>query len=563
MSAVEVLEGLSPEDLGLDPQQFPSFRAEQLEAIEAGVYGEERVQALGAPGGIGKSLVAWCIAKLIGGKSLILTRDHGLTKQYMDDFERYGLVEIKGRSNYACQEGWGTCEDGAHWGCESLGEKPPSCVYWGKKQEAIRAQVKLTNYKYHLYSGMRTSAGLGAVDTLICDEAHFLDKELADFMQVRLWEWEIRKLMHDVSRPKREDIGEWRQWAGLNLPSMKEEVKARKQRAVELKLSGDMGLAEVQVKLSKQLEGLTERLAALDSTVDDEWVCEMYEGGQWGRYWNFDPVGVGRYTESRVFRGAKRVVLMSATLNRETLRMLGVRKEESRFLEWRRIFPAQRHPVYLLPTYKEVARTSKNPEGRAAIAVNYTISDQDMKAVMETMDQFLDLRLDRKGLIQTVSYRRQETVMELSRHRGIMIGNTKDPESEDARKTAEKFRKAKAPSILVSPSFSTGWDFKFTACEYIVLLNIPFKPAQTKVAKARYEKYPRLRDYEALQEFWQSTFRGMRDMKDRCEVLILDGRAAWFLSKTKDMSPRGMVDNLRKVTEIPQPPPKLIVAEIA
>ena len=227
--------------------------------------------------------------------------------------------------------------------------------------------------------------------------------------------------------------------------------------------------------------------------------------------------------------------------------LLGVGKDEYEFREWNRIFPGNRHPIYSIPA----RRDGKD------IRIDRRTTREDLQAWVDHIDSIIDGRLDRRGIIQTVSYERQRFLFDHSRHREHFLGNTADPDSDTAAEIAEEFRVAVPPRILVSPSFSTGWDFPGRECEYIVLCKVPFKGNGSKVQKVREERDPQYGAYGAMLEMVQGAGRGMRSSDDQCEVFVVDGHVNWFLFQNKNLAPGWFVRGLRKVVEIPEPPEKL------
>src|SRR5262245_37402315 len=154
MSMIDMLEGYKPSDFGLDASEYPEFRRDplndrevQLEAIEFAAYCEKRVAAARIPTGIGKMLVAWCLHKVTGLRTCVLTGTKGLQDQYQEKLSKYGLVDIRGRSNYGC--GYFpnlNCRGGASMGCPYVGGG--GCAYEIAKYDAKEAECLSTNYTY-------------------------------------------------------------------------------------------------------------------------------------------------------------------------------------------------------------------------------------------------------------------------------------------------------------------------------------------------------------------------------------------------------------------------------
>lgn len=547
---LEYLEGLEPAQLGISC--FDTYRDIQLEALEKIVYGERRFSALSLPTGSGKSGVAFSAAKYTGLRTVILTATLGLQTQYLRDFNRDGLVDIRGRSNYQCIDFEdSSCLEGGVRGCRCT--NGGGCEYERARDRARNSECVITSYAYWLVANDKATGlerserdaqwkGENPVEMLICDEGDAGRQWLEDYLSVRVHESEIKRWVD--TKEVGDDPGFWRSLASAGLVEIKEEVKAAKAR-VRAKTKG-------AVEEYFKLERLQRKLERIEGMDEGEWVIERRDGTRWGRMWCFDVVWPGRYAERYLFCGVPKVVLMSATLRPKEMSLLGVGKEEYEFREWGRVFPANRHAIYSCPARK-VGEDGKLTDVR----IDHRTSERDLELWVERIDEIIDGRLDRKGLIHTVSYDRQRFLMNHSRHAGIMVGNTADPESESATEIMEMFRKSEAPRLLVSPSFARGWDMPGEVCEYGIIVKIPFAPSNGKVAKAREERDKSYGSYLAMQTMVQSAGRGMRSAEDRFEVLCVDGHLTWFLNKNKTLAPEWFAGSVRRVNKVPVAAPKL------
>jgi Rad3-related DNA helicase len=275
------------------------------------------------------------------------------------------------------------------------------------------------------------------------------------------------------------------------------------------------------------LEELVEALGAVGKMRGAEWVCEMKQGTKWGRCWEFDCVWPGQWAEGRLFVGTPKVVLMSGTLHPSVFNLLGIKKEEREFREWPRVFPAQNTPVWHI---------------KSGVRVNRHVTDEGVDEVVKLVDRIIDANTSngagpRKGLVQTVSYQNQKRLLERSRHRGIMLANTQDPDSDSAQEVAKEFRESEGPKVLVSPSFGMGWDFRRRQCEFIILFKVPYPDMRPKVMVERMSRSKTYGDQIAAQTMVQSSLRGTRDELDRCNVYIVDDGVVWFLRKNKALVP--------------------------
>jgi Rad3-related DNA helicase len=201
---------------------------------------------------------------------------------------------------------------------------------------------------------------------------------------------------------------------------------------------------------------------------------------------------------------------------------------------------------------------AKKPNGKN-VSLRYDSPPEDVRRLIEFMDkEIIKPRLDRKGLIATMSYKYQQEIMSHSQYSNIMLGNTQDPASDSAQEVAEEFRRAKPPALLASPSFTTGWDFPMDQCEYIIVFKTPWVPAFSKIAKARLAKDPRYADALGMKMLEQICGRGMRRMNDRCEVFMIDGSIGGFLFNNRTLAQDWFYDAVRGVPTVPKPPMRLV-----
>lgn len=558
---LEYLAGYTPADFGFG-DEFPEFRKDprngrevQLEAIEFAAYSDKRFVGMSVPTGVGKSLIAVTVQKLSGLRTVVLTGTKGLQSQYQNSFSKYGLVTIMGRSNYRCGDHQDqTCLGGSTAGCRYVGGK--GCEYEVQKAKACNADLVSSNYAYWINVNDRANGlqrnqqdsefyGENPVELLILDEGDSAREWLEQYLSVRVYESEIKRWVDPKEVHDEPEV--WKGLAEVAAGEVKEELEAK--RLVLKSKSRQAKHEEIEEVL--KLERLLQKFERIKDIEENEWVIERRDGTRWGRMWAFDVIWPGRYAEKYLFCGVPKVVVMSATLRPKEMRLLGVGKEKFEFKEWDRIFPANRHQIYLCPPTKQAG--GKTVE----IRIDRRTSQEDLELWVEWMDKFIDQVQDRKGLMVTTSYDYQRFILNNSRHSSIMMGNTAEPESDSAAEVAELFKKSRPPQILVSPSFGRGYNFPMDECEYILIPKLPLKPNHGKLAKARDDRDPQYSFHLTMRDIEQISGRGMRDFIDRCQVVLMDGHAGWFLYRNKNLASQWFVSAVRRVSEIPKAAEKL------
>ena len=85
---------------------------------------------------------------------------------------------------------------------------------------------------------------------------------------------------------------------------------------------------------------------------------------------------------------------------------------------------------------------------------------------------------------------------------------------------------------------TSGWDFPYDECQYIIIGKVPFGDGRSPVNKARQTDDPEYGNFEAMQTIVQEAGRGTRSMQDGCEVIIVDDHWSWFWRNNKQFAPQ-------------------------
>jgi|WetSurMetagenome_2_1015567.scaffolds.fasta_scaffold31866_2 Rad3-related DNA helicase len=529
---------MTPQDLGF-PESYSEFRPAQSEAVEFCLTSERRVTGIGAPTGVGKSGIAFSLAKVLGGRTVILTANLGLERQYTNCFGQ-AVANIRGRANYRCWEG-GSCEDGARMSCQAKG----NCLYTQALKAAQQAPIVVTNYAYWLAVNSK-GRGLGQFDTLICDESCQAVEWLSRALDFHIGERECREAKVVLTGPPGEAIDEWQGWASAVQCGAEAALLIAKARALVAPSHARDRLAMA----ARKAESLVDRAARLASISQDNWVVTRNDGTDDGRIWRFECVWPGQYRE-RLLQGIERVVLMSATLRPKTMALLGIARDRYEFQEWGRQFPAANGPVIWWPCGQW------GPDGKLTpLRVNHRMNEHDEGLWLGHIAAILNARSDRRGLIHSKSYARARRIADsIGKGHWLKLNGAADPESGNAREAFDAFLRGPDNAVLCSPSFSMGWDFAGRAAEYQIIAKIPIPDTRSKVMQARLDKDRGYGDYLAAQELVQACGRIVRSPDDRGETVIVDDSWQWFGYKAREHFPRWFKVRMEK--ELPRPLEKL------
>jgi Rad3-related DNA helicase len=530
----------SPADLGFPPK-FESWRDDQLRAVNKVLGSTQRFVALTMPTGAGKGLtyVTAALVQKDVKRALFLTATKGLQDQNTRDFSALGFTDIRGQSNYPCvalQRGAALhryrhgnyehrCDEGpCHAGvrCSHIPDRSqPSlrsnCEYYGAVHDATGATLVGTNYSYWLHAG-QYSQGIGKFDCVVLDEAHEADKEVESFLTFELTDKDVHRARTKLLDSQ--EVYDWKLWAKGHVTSLARTIEEEEEHP-PISAEGVRDIREL-----KRVHGKFERLATLDP---ESWVVDLESGHP-----VFTPVRVAEFCEAVLFRGIPRVILTSATLTLKTLALLGIKREEATIWECPSSFPVERRPII---------HVNPQPE----IRVSHKMSDAHKIFWRARIDNLIGPRIDRKGIIHTVSYARMKDLMQHSEYRDFFITH----DSGNTPAAVAEFKRQKPPCILLSPSIMTGFDFPDDDARWQIIGKIPLLDTRGIAIQTRIAHDPDYANYVAMQKLVQACGRIVRSPLDWGETFIVDDQFIWFLRRARKFAPRWFHDAVQWVCSLP------------
>lgn len=548
----------TPIELGLPEKFHGGWRPTQVLALEILITNPKRIAALCMPTGSGKSPVIVGDAVYSKEPSLFVTWDKGLQDQYYNDFASIGMVDIRGASNYQCEmRDEFTCEDGASARCPLKGTA--ACPRSNAEMRAATSSLVVTNYSKWIAS-KKYGMGMSHFKRVYFDEGHKGPDAIAAAMQVVLHHKEIEETLQIPfpRQPKTDDVELMRIWKSWALQC--KEVAQEEFHKTRLKIQNHKGQVKTSwVKHMTHMGYLSKRLSIITTANANNWIVDQIEKG-----YVFDPIRPGRYGEAVLMMNVPKVTFVSATMPVKTLHMTGIGRGGSNtpiyddrkdqvgeltanyiYREFDSDFDPKDCPIYWIKTMR------------------IDSSAEDLTMAWIRFDQWASPRMDKKGIVQTVSHGRRESIMARSRFGPQMMFNER---GELTSTKVEEFKVSPMGTILVSPSISTGYDFPGDQCEWTWICKVPFEPP-SKIVKARQADDKEYRGYRAIQYLEQAAGRHVRYGKDkdrpgdRGETAIPDDHMSWFYLQFKHLASRSFrrryVYTVGGTLVIPKPLPKL------
>jgi hypothetical protein len=509
----------------------------------------------------GKSALAVGLAQLLPetDRVLILTSTKALQAQVADQFHETGLRDVQGKSNYKCvagsrggdhadtnAESWVSVDHGP---CFTSGVQCQlalgGCSYFDATKAARRARIVSSSYAKWI-STPDPDKEFGKFDWLICDEAGDAEQWLTDSLRVDLRRYEVESLLH-VAWPSRDPgmgstrISDWREWAH-HTRAISEGALRTGEAALKDAVSSGRATGEIVGRVGR-LREINSAITTL-RTMRGDWVLDDLRVYDRVIGVVFDPVWPAPYAESLLWRGIPRVVLMGATLVEKHMDILGVPRTDRSFTSYPSMFAVARRPIVFVkfePALKMSYQSEKDESVR--------------RRVVEFGDRLIADRLDRKGLIHTVSYARRDWIVSRSVHRELMVTHAKS--SESTRAAVTRFKEMPAPAVLISPSVSTGWDFPMCDAEWGWVPKLPFENRDSALVQARIAIDPVYLDFRMANTLTQMVGRLMRSSGDSSQMVVTDSQFGWHPWRHKALYSQHILESIRVTTELPHPLPKL------
>lgn len=535
-----------PRDLGFTGARFENgWREQQVTALRSILESDKKFVIIQAPPGSGKSLVAAALPQLTHEKAVYTCTTVALQNQVGEEFKKIGNGRdyariLKGRRHYPTlnypdepisEVNAGDCTSdptaGTHCRmcCRGCPEGATGCA-WFKMCPYIVARELAQNSMFavlntHMYLMMANYTRYFQQNPwLIMDEADTVENALLGMLQVtdkklRKWEETVTKLAFGKNlkgdefdkalagvvkavRPGEvKDLDGLREWCR----NIRDYVSAQQvgEEIFRPETNEDDPLKEEYNELFNSAS------VFLNDLSDDGWLVEPDdEGGLKAK-----PVWAARYAQRHIWRYAERVVLMSGSITSPDVfcRTMGIPEDEYEYVDLGSDFPAERRPVFYVPTARVTMRNA----------------DAAWPRIVEQIDRIIERHPNEKVIVHSVAYKYAERIYRESEYSHLMAVFDN---SHRFREVIQEFRRAGPPWILVGPGFERGVDLPDDLCRVIIIPKVPWPNRGDEQIRARIadaaQQGRKWETSETISRIIQMTGRGMRSKADYCATYILD-----------------------------------------
>jgi Rad3-related DNA helicase len=480
------------------------------------------------PTGTGKSSIAYCISNS-NRRAYIITSTKQLQDQYIKDFE--DIKSIKGKSHYRCNmNNKFNCSDGPCKNDFRIGHYcriKNKCPYIKARMTATNSKIYLTNYSF-LFNNIHR---LGKRDIIIFDEAQLLEKELSNWatfsLDVYKFETEY-KLFENVDMryfvqlsdiPKKTGKIDNQQWliGFYNLIKLKYEQESMNlKNRLNIKNIDNLSDSEILEisfihKNFFELSDIKKKFDVFMSINNEiDWNVEPIEFGL-----KLSPINSGLLFHRFVKRLADKFIFFSATIPNEALFRLdlGLERKKSCYISIESPFDSKKSPIIYIPI----------------TSLNYTHIDENIPKLIPIINNILENHLNEKGIIHCGNYKICKFLKENLKNKRLLIKK----ENETNENLIKRHTTNKKPTVILSPSLTTGVDLKDDLSRFQIIIKMPWLSLNDNRIAEKNKRYGGWYLTQMMNELIQACGRSTRTEEDYSTTYVLDNSFFKWCNKYK------------------------------
>jgi len=469
----------------------------------------------------------------------IITNSKILQEQYLKEFDF--IKNYKGRSNYYCQHYDTDCANGAELN-KILKRKCDSCPYDKAKNEWIHSDISLTNfhmfntlsiYQPHIHE-QRDS------NVLIIDESHDFESVFSDFLSTKLNATILKRCGFTLKEVEMYDNKFLSKIKTLNkylifleqklIPEMELNV-SKFERTIQTTQDSKKKrqlLQYIQTSENKILnfKGLFDTHKKDSNNIVLDIVTNKKEKMYSGVDLVTQPIWVYDYLKEYVWRHYDHVIFMSASILDQKMfsYINGLNEKNTSYFEIPTPFPIKNRRIYYLKIGK----------------MNFYNKEETFRNQIPWIKKILKKYKNKKGIIHTTNYELAGWINENIEDERLLFHDT-----DNRNKTLETHLHSKNPTVLVSPSMTSGIDLKDELGRFQILLKVPYPNISSEKIKGRQKTNKNWYSWKTVVEITQATGRIVRNMSDYGDTYILDSNFSDILKYNSHILPIYIQDAIK------------------
>lgn len=524
---------------------YKSIRTQQEYILSKLPKANKRFLVIEAAPGTGKSAIAKTLANYYAS-SYILTATKQLQDQYKSEF--HDVCLMKGKNNYRCSQdnyvycNMAECNKDSSIKFDCI--KKHACTYYNAKDKAINSKNLVTSYSY-FFTFMKQLPNklipdcFSKRDLLVIDECHLLEQQLTSWASMNLIFKDLNEKYNFM--PIIQD--DFQMFISLSSKHIESGYTKNNQQYIQdLAVCVHKRLEQLNVEL-KQIENDSDEYKSTMKTINSltglSKKINTFIGSVNKKFWIIEPIGDGYgitiqplkveklFTEYINQWAIKKVVFMSATILNIKLfcEELGIDHNDVDIIRVGSSFDPKKSPIYYTPAGK----------------MNYKSLANTMPNIIKYVDEIIDNHYMDKGIIHTGNYQIATEIKANSKYADRLLLRNGYESNEDL---INRHCNSQEPTILLSPSLSTGTDLRDDLSRFQVVVKMPFASLADKRVKIKSELNPEWYACEMLRTLIQACGRSTRSEDDYSSTYILDSSLYYWLRKYYKLIPQQFKDRI-------------------
>lgn len=515
-----------------------TLRQQQIDTFEDFEKNEDVFDnfLLDIPVGSGKSLLAMKIAKYYIDKNEntkidIITNSKILQSQYTDEFK--SISNLWGREGYDCNSFPTNCSSGAD--LAKLMKKPcENCPYNCAKEQFMGSRISMTNmhmfvtlhlYQDNMLKSMRTDNSV-----LIIDEAHLFEQIFSDYISVSISERSLTNLAFEpneikmmlIDLHKITDISEFqlyvkntfRRKITIKINSIENDIKGYSEQSISRSIKLDTIVTSSKnnphlknLKLKKDLDKIASKIDKFIADYEKSpknWVLDLTKSKKTSSF-TVQTVWAREHLFNNIFSKYKKIIFLSGTILSKELfcYVNGLDDKKTHYYSLPSSFPLKNRPIYYMPVGK----------------LSYKEKTESLVKMQPWITKLMAKYQDKKGIVHTNSFELTNWIKDnVSDVNERFLYHT---DGDREYMLQNHYTKAE-PTVIISPSMTTGVDLKDDYGRFNILLKVPYPSLESNKNKARLESNPDWYAYMTVLAIIQAYGRCVRSEMDFADFIILD-----------------------------------------
>jgi len=518
---------------------------------------DNKFYLMNLPVGTGKSHLALMISQWFlnvvspDSKVDIITPGKILQDQYDDEYE--SITNLKGKDNYNCSSYSCSCAQGKEF--NKLNKTVCDfCPYDSAKEAYIGGRVSLTNFHLYLIHSLYTPKLLENRDSrlLIVDECHLLDEVMSDFISIKITDTVIKKLRFDNED---EIIGKLKYVATIDdyiqfLEYFKGELiltiakttnnmistpSTAKNTKRDLKLSKILDYVNDDVKSIQVMADLKQYETKIDVFLKeynddrDNWVLEKSYNEKTKQYeLSLEPIWSYKYLNKYVWDNYDTVILMSGTILSKKIfsELNGLDLKKCVYYSIPSPFPIENRQIFYIPLGK----------------MSYAKKEETFVNYKSYLDKILNKYKDSKGIIHTNSFELSTWIKNDIKNKRLLFHD-----SANKTEMLKKHFDSDDPTVLISPSISTGVSFDGDKSRFQIIAKVPYPSLASQKNKLRQKNNPEWYAWKTCAILQQMCGRSIRSKTDFADTIIIDGSFGDIIKYSSEYLPIWFQESIKRV----------------